>query len=92
MDDDTSEFHFSPIIRDNHVWDAVLLLCLFEDYEAQHRTLVVPHGAAQSKRLRAAMEERNVRLQSFGLGQTLHRCKKCTRFFDRRDIGEGIGE
>ncbi|KAI0083493.1 hypothetical protein BDY19DRAFT_978231 [Irpex rosettiformis] len=86
----TSDFRFAPILRPAHVWDAVVILCLLEDCSKQKTTLDVSDQEDQDQRFRLAMHTRNIRLQRYGLGQTLHRCNKCVRFFDRRNDGCGI--
>ncbi|KAI0084908.1 hypothetical protein BDY19DRAFT_1023122 [Irpex rosettiformis] len=83
-------FRFSPLLRPNHVWDSIILLCLLEDYGNRNTALELNNTADQDTRLRAAMQARNIRLQRYGLGETLHRCNKCVRFFDNREMGDGI--
>lgn len=88
----TTDFRFAPFLRPNHVWDAVVILWLLEDCQKQSTTLEVPDKDEQDQRFRLAMDTRNVRLQRYGLGQTLHRCNKCVRFFDERHTGGGISK
>ncbi|KAI0681980.1 hypothetical protein BC835DRAFT_1289183 [Cytidiella melzeri] len=87
---DHSDFHFSPNLRPELVWDAVILLCLVEDSASRGMSLDLSHTDEQETRLRKAMLARNIRMQRFGLGQILHRCDKCTRFFDNRATGQGL--
>lgn len=88
--EDHSEFGFSPVLTHRHVWDAVILLCLLEDCTKRDTILDLSHTDNQDERLRKAMQARNIRIQRYGLGEVLHRCRKCTRFYDNRDAGEGI--
>lgn len=85
-----SDFRFSPILSHRQVWDSVVLLCLLEDCAARSTTLDLLHEDDQEERLKKAMHARNIRTQRYGLGQVLHRCRKCVRFFDKRITGEGL--
>lgn len=87
---DEEDFQFSSYLRQSQVWYAVCLLCLLEDCNTRDTTLELSDADTQDERLRQPMRARNVRLQQLGLGQILHRCKKCIRFFDKRGQDEGM--
>jgi hypothetical protein len=62
------------------VWDAVILLALLEYYADKNSELQVSHTTRQKEHFRNAMKARNTYFQTYGIGQTLHRCNKCVRF------------
>ncbi|KAI0695223.1 hypothetical protein BC835DRAFT_1273596 [Cytidiella melzeri] len=87
---DHSDFHFSPNLRPELVWDVVILLCLVEDSASWGMSLDLSHTDEQETCLRKAMLACNICMQHFGLGQILHWCDKCTQFFDNRATGQGL--
>lgn len=83
---------FAFKVQSWQVWDAFIILSLLEYRRDQDLgALDVPHGGDQRERFRAATEERNSRIASFGQSELPHWCKKCTRLYDQRAIGGGIG-
>ena len=83
---------YSFNVQSWHVWDAFVILSLLE-YRRDYRlgVLDIPHGGSQRDRFKEAMRERNAHVRLCGLGQVPHWCFKCTRFWDRRPEGQGIG-
>ena len=78
-------------LRADYVLDAFVILGLLKDRVRIQEQLQLPDDGLQQNRLIAAMQERNTRYQLFGLPHSMHYCDGCTRFYDRRDEGLGIG-
>ncbi|THH18979.1 hypothetical protein EUX98_g8864 [Antrodiella citrinella] len=79
---------FSTRITSSQVWQSFWLLSLLSDIiSTGAAALQVPDGGDQQERFTAAMEARNIRIQNDGLPDVLHRCNKCTRYYEREDGG-----
>ncbi|KAJ7051020.1 hypothetical protein C8F01DRAFT_1343341 [Mycena amicta] len=72
-------------LRNEHVWDGVILLSLLEDCERHGRTLRVPHTGEQRDRFTQAMNERNARIQFLGQPEWGHYCNRCLRVWEKDD-------
>lgn len=83
---------FSFAVRTEYVWDGFVILGLLQDCLRFDLLLDVPHTGDQRDRFTAAMQERNTRIQQYGLGQTAHHCDRCTRFYDFTNEGRGVRE
>ncbi|KAI0078361.1 hypothetical protein K474DRAFT_1641748 [Panus rudis PR-1116 ss-1] len=81
----SSPLPFSPTLKTEDVWDAVVLLSLLEDCQRREQFLDLPHDGAQEVRFSAAMKARNDRIRLHGLPEVEHFCDKCTRFFPNED-------
>lgn len=87
-----ADWPFAFKLQTPHVWDGFVLLSLLEDREkGDSGPLVVPHAGDQSDRFKLVMQERNQRIRLFGQPEVPHKCDKCTRYFDKRGEGGGIG-
>lgn len=76
------EWPFSFTLRREHIWDAFTLLCLLEDCARRTTRLEVPHTGEQKNRFLKAVQERNLRMRISGQPDAMHRCNKCTRYYD----------
>lgn len=88
----SQEWPFTFTLQSPHVWDAFVILSLLEDCNRQSTTLDVPHDGSQRDRFSSAIHRRNIRIQHYGLPEVPHRCDRCTRYYDRRTSGMGIGK
>ena len=83
-------WRFGMKLTTEHVWDAFVVYSLLRDCDRRQQLLRVPHTGDQRNRFTSAMQERNHRIQVYGQPSLSHYCDGCTRFYDRRDAGEGV--
>lgn len=84
-----SDWLIQDALKGDHVQDGFTILSLLEDHRERNATLTVPHTGEQVNRFTDAIRARNHRIKLCGLKEILHRCRKCTRFYEAKD-GEGM--